>query len=72
MTNNTWHSILYSAPPSIAVGVAIYLRDLFIYNVDMISMVLKALYIVLLIVFWYLNIAFTAIVSFLKVSFFGL
>jgi len=72
MTNNTWNSILYSASPSIAGGVAIYLRDLFIYNVDMISMVLKALYIVLLIVFWYLNIAFTAIVSFLKVSFFGL
>ena len=56
----------------LAGGVAIYLRDLFIYNVDMISMVLKALYIVLLIVFWYLNIAFTAIVSFLRVSFFGL
>jgi hypothetical protein len=54
------------------MGVAIYLRDLFIYNVGMISTVLKALYIVLLIVFWYLNIAFTAIVSFLKVSFFGL
>ena len=56
----------------LAVGVAIYLRGLFIYNVGMISMVLKALYIVLLIVFWYLDIAFTAIVSFLKVTFFGL
>ena len=56
----------------IAVGVAIYLRNLFIYNVGMISMVLKALYIVLLIVLWYLNIAFTAVASFLKVTFFGL
>ena len=56
----------------LAVGVAIYLRDLFIYNVGMISMVLKALYIVLLIIFFYLNIAFTAIASFLKVTFFGL
>jgi hypothetical protein len=56
----------------LAVGIAIYLRDLFIYNVGMISMVLKALYIVLLIIFFYLNIAFTAIASFLKVTFFGL
>jgi len=54
------------------VGVAIYLRGLFIYNVGMISMVLKALYIVLLIVLFYFNIAFTAIASFLKVTFFGL
>lgn len=56
----------------LAVGVAIYLRDLFIYNVSMISIVLKALYMVLLIIFFYFNIAFTAIISFLKVTFFGL
>lgn len=34
--------------------------------------VLKLLYILLLVVYVYLDIAFTAIVSFLKVSFFGL
>jgi hypothetical protein len=47
-------------------------RGVFVHNGSMLSIILKALYIVLLIVLWYLNIAFTAIASFLKVTFFGL
>jgi hypothetical protein len=60
-----------------AVAAAIYFRERFTYDtgmsiIGMLIMVLKFLYIGLLIVFFYLNIVFTAIVSFLKVSFFGL
>ncbi len=60
-----------------AVGVAIYFRERYAYDISMsiigmLIIALKFLYIGLLIVFLYLNIVFTAIVSFLKVSFFGL
>jgi len=43
--------------------------SVFFYNS---GMFLKFLYIVFLIIFFYLNVAFTAVVSFLKVTFFGL
>jgi len=42
------------------------------YNSSVFILILKILYFFLLVVFFYLNIAFTAVVSFLKVSFFGL
>ena len=38
----------------------------------MLLLLLKALYFSLLVLFFYLHIFFTAVVSFLKVSFFGL
>jgi len=42
------------------------------YNSSVFILILKILYFFLLVVFFYLNIAFTAVVSFLKLSFFGL
>jgi len=42
------------------------------YNGSVFMTVLKFLYVLLFVILVYLNIAFTAIVSFLKVSFFGL
>jgi hypothetical protein len=46
--------------------------SLFAYNGYVFMIVLKLLYLLFLILFVYLNIVFTGIVSFLKVSFFGL
>ena len=45
---------------------------LFVYISSMLLLLLKALYIGFLIVLFYLNLAFTVTVAFLKVTFFGL
>jgi len=47
-------------------------RSVFAYNGGVFIIALKALYFLFLIVFFYFNVVFTAIVSFLKVTFFGL
>ena len=46
--------------------------SVFAYNGSVFVIVLKLLYFLFLVIFFYLDIAFTAIVSFLKVTFFGL
>jgi len=38
----------------------------------MLMLILKAIYVVFLVVFFYLNLWFTGIVSFLRVNFFGI
>jgi len=48
------------------------LGKLFVYNNGVIIVVWKVLYFLLLIAFFYFKLAFTFVVSFLKVTFFGL
>jgi hypothetical protein len=60
-----------------AAAAAIYFRERFAYDtsmsiISMLIIVLKLLYILFLVVFVYFDIAFTAVASFLKVTFFGL
>jgi len=47
-------------------------RVALIHNNGMLLLLLKVLYFTFLVLFFYLHLFFTAVVSFLKVSFFGL
>jgi len=56
----------------VIVSIAVYFGSAFAYNGYMLMIVLKLIYVFFLAVFFYLNLWFTGIVSFLRVNFFGI
>jgi hypothetical protein len=72
MTDNTG-AAPYTLPRSPRLPLLPFtFRSAFAYNGYMFMIILKVIYVFFLAVFFYLNLWFTGLVSFLKVNFFGI